>query len=376
MLRILLLCALLALSCGQPPKPSPPASQAASQQAPAPPLKLTKPPLPPKQLVGIDLSQLDANELSQGGAYFIGRGQWEKAAQSLSWAVHRGADQRYNLACALSRDGQLEAAFYWLQNAALEEGVDAEWALGDADLENLRADPRWTKVGPFLQAMNADFRTRDMLKVNTVLPQGHDPKQPIVTVVGLHGLGGDQDFVDDGFQDLADELGVAFVGLSGTYPRGPKSFSWSEDRELDQQRVQRALESVKDKLTPKQGEILLFGFSQGGQMAFELAAAHPDLYRGALAMSPGKKDDRALTGLKASAGSKKQRFILLAGENEHPQTVEHARADAEWARKAGAQVKLKFYEGISEHAFPPDFVEQFPAWLGWLQGKKAEASGG
>lgn len=365
---LIALLGLLTFGCTSPtsPIPAPPTPQL---QAPTPPLQLAAPPLPGKDLGKIDLSRLSAEELAEGGSYFLSEGDWSEAARCLAWAVSRGADERYNLACVLARDNQVEPAFYWLQKAAAEEGVDADWATRDPDLARLRSDPRWSKVRPFLYAYNEYYAKQDLLRVSCVVPEGYDPARPIVTVVGLHGLGGDEAFVNEHYQALSNRLGLAFVGVSGTRPLGPRSCSWSEDRELDHRQVQRGLDSLKEKLTPAQGTILLFGFSQGGQMAFELAAAYPEVYAGALSLSPGLRDDWELSGLTASPGNKHQRFILVAGAEEHPDTLACARGNADWAKRAGAPVKLKLYPKVSQHAFPPDFLEAFPGWLDWMQGK-------
>ena len=51
--------------------------------------------------------------------------------------------------------GDVEGAFYWLQEAALDDGVDASWADQDPDLASLRKDARWGQVAPFLKRCNA-----------------------------------------------------------------------------------------------------------------------------------------------------------------------------------------------------------------------------
>lgn len=362
---LLLFVALLTVSCSAPPAPTPTASAPAA--LPSPPLGLASPALPPAKLEGIDLASKTSDDLAAGGSYFINRGDYKQAAQCLAWAVHRGADERYNLACSLARAGDVEAAFYWLQQAALGEGVSAEHADEDPDLSSLRSDPRWRQVEPFLQACSNYYAHQDLLQVSLVLPEGYDPTHPIRTVVGLHGLGGSQDFVNDFYQPVSDRLGLAFVGVSGSRPLGPRKYSWSEDPEQDHRHVQKALESLHDRLTVKPGATLLFGFSQGGQMAFELAATHPETYRGALCMSPGRLQKGDLpAGGKPNRG---QRYLFLAGDEEHPSTLATLEQDADWVRQAGAEARVKLYPGVSEHAFPADFEEKLPGWLSWLQHK-------
>lgn len=362
---LLIFMALLVAGCSAPPAPT--ATPQPPAVLPSPPLSLASPDLPPTRLQGIDLASRSTDDLVAGGSYFNNRGEFKQAAQCLAWAVHRGADQRYNLACSLSRAGDLEAAFYWLQQAALEEGVSAAYADDDPDLAGLRSDPRWRQVEPFLQACTEYYSRQGEMRVSLIVPEGYDPGQPITTVVGLHGLGGSQEFVNDFYQPLADRLGLAFVGVSGSHPLGPRKFSWSEDREQDHRHVQKALESMHDKLTVRSGATLLFGFSQGAQMAFELAATHPESYRGALCLSPGRLQKSELPpGGKPNRG---QRYLLTAGAEEHPTTLASVDQDASWAKQAGVEVKVKLYPGVSEHAFPADFAEKLPDWLNWLQHK-------
>jgi predicted esterase len=120
-------------------------------------------------------------------------------------------------------------------------------------------------------------------------PKGYKPGTPVPVFIALHGLGSQpEDFGRSGEpQDLADELGAAIVSISATEPWGKNSFSWKEDFEADWTHIQKSLERVKDKVTPQPGRCIAAGFSQGGQLAAELAAAHPDFFAGAIVMSPG-----------------------------------------------------------------------------------------
>lgn len=360
MKRLLLLLALWACGCSAPPSPVASSSPAG---LPSPALQLAEPARAPAEFEGVKLAALDAETLAAEGHDRL-RTRPAEAALLLTAAVEKGAAYRYNLACAEALAGQVDASLYWLQEAARKDGVDPEWAGQDPDLELLRKDGRWPKMEAYLRACADYFGQQDVLRVVTVLPKGYDPAKPITVLVGMHGLGADESFVGPSFQELADRHGLAFVGLNGTRPLGPTSFSWTEDVELDHRHVQRALLSVKDRLKP--GVVVLFGFSQGAQMAFEVAAAHPESYRGALAMSPGVKKQNPLEGVKPREGSKKQRFYLTAGEEEHSDTLACVRADEQWARKARAEVKSELYPGVYEHSFPPDFEKKFPEWVRWL----------
>lgn len=62
--------------------------------------------------------------------------------------------EEYDLACDYALAGKLDAAVYWLQRSALDEGVDAKWAEQDGDLERIRKVPRWAKIALYLAACN------------------------------------------------------------------------------------------------------------------------------------------------------------------------------------------------------------------------------
>jgi hypothetical protein len=54
--------------------------------------------------------------------------------------------------------------------------------------------------------------------------------------------------------------------------------------------------------------------------------------------------------------------------SEGPGTVvAYTKGDAEFARRAGARVDLKLYEGVTAHAFPPDFAERFAGWVRFIR---------
>ena len=349
--------------------PSGGSSESPSGDLPVPPLPLSEPGRPPHQLGKIDLADWQAEALNGLMLELYRRADYPAAATAGQWAILKGGNGRYDLACCLALSDRLEEAFYYLQQAALLEGVDPIHANEDPDLAILRSDSRWESVAAYLQAMNAHWSTSDTLKTSLVVPLQYQAGKPIPVVVGLHGLGGNQNFVDDNCQDLANKLGIAFLGVSGTVCLGPTAFRWSEDPIRDQAHIQEALDSVRDRITPAPGQLLLFGFSQGAELAFEIAACHPDLYRGALCFSPGLQQERSLDGLTTRAPIR-QRFLITAGAAEQPDTLRHARADAQWCRAHDIPVRLKIYPGVNSHSFPPDFSEQFGTWLQWVGSPK------
>ena len=204
-----------------------------------------------------------------------------------------------------------------------------------------------------------------------IVPDGYDRKKgkPVTVIVWLHGMGSTPTgFVDPAAEDslaraLANELNVAFVGVSGTKVKGADRFVWAENAEADLARVTAALEEVKDRVTVTAGRVIAFGFSQGAQTGFELAARRPDLFAGAIVLSPGS-DRENLGQIKEPSALLKQRgFVFGCGAREHPGNKLQARNGAEWAKAAGAKVDNQLFPNQSAHSFPEDINARFPQWV-------------
>jgi len=131
--------------------------------------------------------------------------------------------------------------------------------------------------------------------------------------------------------------------------------------EDDLERIGRAFESIAGRVTVAPGRIVLIGFSQGAQMAAEIAAHHPDQFAGAIVMSPGTLSQLGLADVHASLEGR--RFVVVVGGDELPGNVELAALDARQLRVVHAEVIHKAYAGVKSHAFPPDYQEALPRWV-------------
>lgn len=331
---------------------------------PAPPLPLPEPPAPATGLLDPRLRDAPPNALRGLAMGAASQSRYQEAATLVHLALTKGSKEgEYELACYESRSGRVEASLYWLQRGARDEGVDADWADEDPDLAAVRKDPRWLPVRAFLRKTQRYWAQHPIDSQVVVLPKGHVAGRPIPVIVALHGLGSNpESFAADWSQKAADSLSVALVSVSATKTRGPKSFVWAEDVERDRARIEKALATLQGRVTIADGKIMLIGFSQGAQMAAEIAARHPDRYAGAIAMSPGNRSQLALTGLLPGTLGKR-RFVVVAGAGEHPDTVKQAADDADHLRVAGAEVHHHAYPEMATHTFPPDFEKAFPGWV-------------
>jgi predicted esterase len=200
-----------------------------------------------------------------------------------------------------------------------------------------------------------------------ILPKGYVPGKEIPVIIWLHGLGQEPaDLPRESAQKAADKLNVAFVGVSGTIARGPHSFRWSEDPLRDARRITDTLTEVSKQVTPQKERLIALGFSEGAQMALEIAVRNPDDYAGAIALSPGCRSNLRLEVSSPSPLLNKRGFVLACGAGEADFVVRQAAFDARWLKRNGARVQHLPYNGVSAHAFPPDFWEKLPSWLQFI----------
>ena len=133
-------------------------------------------------------------------------------------------------------------------------------------------------------------------------------------------------------QSLANELNIAWIGVSGTLPKGTRSFVWAENAEQDLARIQAALKEVEADVKIRQGGLIAFGFSQGAQTGLELAVRHPELFAGAIVLSPGSQSQNLNQIAMPNPLLKQRGFVFGCGAGEHPGNRAQTRDGANWGR--------------------------------------------
>lgn len=331
-------------------------------EKPEPPFMLPRPEQDQKLLADFDDENWEADKLTAAARMAIADEQPQLAAALQRSAIEKGSDQLYNLACYESLCGRLDSSIYWLQEAGLKEGVNVDWSQEDSDLENLRADSRWPRVLTFLEQCGRYWAASGAEDHQLVLP-ANSSDQPIPVMVWLHGMGDRaESYVFPELQEIADRHQVAFVSVSGPVVNGPTSYSWSDDMQRNEARIDEAFAKFADKLKPLEGQIALGGFSQGAQVAGELVAKRPKRYSGALIMSPGGFTP-SLDDIDAADEHRRQIIIAVCGAGEHPGNVRLTKLYADWFEDAGAAVTHKPYEELERHSLVPDFEERLPEWI-------------
>ena len=343
------------------------ASLFAAGEKPKPPLDLAPPPEPSSTWRENDLTKAEAEELRAEARHLAYEEELpEEGAQLQHWALKADPTRgHYNLACFYSMAGKLDAAFYWLQYCGMDgEGMDPDWVQEDSDLENARKDERWKAVHEYIAACSAWWEKNGEPRTVLTLPQGYTKGTEIAALVGLHGLGAEPEDFSGGpaFQRLADRLGAAVIGVSGTRRGGKRNFAWSEEPGRDMARVKAALDEVKDRVSIRAGRVVVIGFSQGAQLAVELPARDPETFAGGIALCPGGRKQCQLGSIeKPSELLAGRAFVLIDGELEQEGNLALGAADEKWLSARGALVLRHVYPGMG-HSFPPDDLNNFEIW--------------
>jgi predicted esterase len=273
--------------------------------------------------------------------------------------LKRGADKRPLLTYSLSKTGFFAEAI-----ALAAEGVE------NGDFESIAALqsnlPLRQKASYALLSNYASNAARYRLskrhaKVYYTLPSNFAANKPQTVIFAMHGYGSvASDFAH--LNALADATGAIIVAVSGTeFLVEQGGYSWAENAGLDQMQLRFAEEYVLAKLPGITVQHrLLFGFSQGAQMALEVAAQFPERFVGAAAFSPGTLRELSLAALKPGK-TLQGRSFLISVNTEHPMNIAWSKADQSRLKAAGAQVRFRQLSATG-HSVPSDFVQVLSRW--------------
>jgi len=335
---------------------------------PPAPFAIPAPSEPTSLVAGVDLRTISIEDLLR--VKLTGTEPQRLAAgYALTYWTYRRAPETQSVgagtvAVFAARLQLVDEVFYWLQQAALHEGLEPESAKATS-FARVQQDARWPSFQRYLELVNAAWLRSGYRRQPVVVPAGYKVGTPIAALICLHGYGSrPEDFTnEDQMQRFADDTGMAVVSLSATTPRGQQSFMWSEQFETDWTHIQKGLALVKDRVTLARSGNIAVGFSQGAQLSTELAVAHPEFFSGAIVMSPGYFGTPRLTAALAKGGkaTAHQTYFVVWYDQEHASTVALAKQDVAALRAAGARVIDHEYLG-EYHTFAPDIADNFAIW--------------
>jgi predicted esterase len=202
---------------------------------------------------------------------------------------------------------------------------------------------------------SADPRQKEFCLFN--LPKDYDGKTDIPVVVSLH------DWVSRPAIRLnADKLRVFEIAPTGPTVWDDVRFNWSDDFDLNFERIKAALDEGRTKANVKKDRVVLFGTNGGGYIALGLAIAHPETFAGAVAICHGSMSNTSFTN-NLSPLLTKRGFVLCFGGLDHPDFLQQGKEAIEPVRKAGAKVLVKVVPdrggdiGNWMHDLEPEWLE-------------------
>lgn len=202
------------------------------------------------------------------------------------------------------------------------------------------------------------------------VPPGGSGGRPLY--VALHGLGSDE-------QDL---LGLApllphdavLASLRAPYALAPGHYAWFTPRragdrldgdpaqiEASEQAVLHTVDALIARYQIDPRRIVLFGFSQGAIMSYDLALAAPQRFR-SIGILSGAFFDSVRQRLDPHGAKLSTRVFIGHGLADPRIPSGYAREAADWWRERGAQVQLHLYPGM-QHQVGDQELNDFSQWL-------------
>ncbi|WDE97922.1 hypothetical protein PQO03_19025 [Lentisphaera profundi] len=307
------------------------------------------------------LRKLSPSSLRHTASQHAQSGKLQSALQFQYWACNIDETQGlYDLACYYALNKDIDSSVYFLQKAALNEGVDYSWALKDKDLIPVMNSKYWEKLRPWLKKCFSSWHESKYFRSPIIKPSTGESE---VLLIGLHGYGSvPEDFASDEDQGFADKHKVTFMGISGSVPLGRNSFMWSEDIDKDSQHIFQILKQSNIDLKKEKRPVILIGFSQGAQLSTELLARYPHLFKGIITLCPGARYDSQLPKVKESVDLSKKKAVIICGSNEHKGNLELSKSNFTWLTKHKAIVRYSKIKGLG-HSFPPNFYDKLNDYL-------------
>jgi predicted esterase len=189
------------------------------------------------------------------------------------------------------------------------------------------ADPFAGKHGDFRKAYRSAV-DQTLQPYRILVPEAYNAGKPAALVVALHGMGGDENSIFDGysgaFKPAAEKAGVIAV-----CPKGRDTASMY--RGSAEQDVMDVLAEVRRDYKIDANRIYLMGHSMGGYGTWSIAMAHPDVFAALGPISGGGNP----AGMAAIARIPE---YVVHGDADPTVPVTQSRTMVEAGKKAGADI--------------------------------------
>jgi len=202
------------------------------------------------------------------------------------------------------------------------------------------------------------------------LPNDHDPEQPSILVVALHGFGAsasDWDWAAPAFTRR---------GMILAAPQAPYSFdrgeivgrdwfrSHTNDREIVNATVPTTVTTLISTIRGLRerfavSALYLLGFSQGGRLIYRAAPGHHDLIDGVAIFGAGF-DPAAMDQAAVDASAGHLRVFIGHGLSDRI-ALSNATDGRDYLRAAGYEVTFQSFTG--GHELPPPMIRRTVDWI-------------
>jgi predicted esterase len=297
-------------------------------------------------------------------------------------------EARYNLACALSRQGNKPQALEALAKAVENGYNNLDHMQADDDLTPIREDKAYIDLVKKIEASGAPAIRADAnqhiveaapasgLAYRLRLPKTATRDKPVRLIVWLHPSGGSMN-------DAAEKLAPRLLGLDyGLMVFTRKSFAgWSDQ---DAGALTRSLKAAGQVEGVDANKPVLMGFSAGGQMALSLWQNDPNSIGGMVldAAYPVQRDPNtgqfSATPLPKHDGIKAVPILVVVGGKDGGAKLWKSLED-KW-RQGGVPLVVRYVEGRGhEWLVAGKELTALEDWLkqvarGELPGRTAEAA--
>jgi predicted esterase len=180
----------------------------------------------------------------------------------------------------------------------------------------------------------------------------------------MHGGNGNNESYDQRWPEMSRILKAVIVVPPGIYRESEITNSWGSDMDQIEGPIIAEVHRVINAHHADPHQVYLTGFSQGGQASIELTLRHPDLFKGAIAMSGFTSDPPSDSAL-AVIRSHGIRIYAISGEMEDPTFHSQIVTIHKDCQKAGIPFELEIVPGMI-HEFPLDMETKLLKAWNWL----------
>lgn len=309
-------------------------------------------------------------------------GEYDSAAacylELLSYNI-TDASAIYNLACCYGLMGEPELAGTYLRRSFRAGFDDIDHAQQDPDFENVRGKEVFDAV---FDSIAAAFEQKKSMLGEAVwirhpsfrpchvrVPEGFDPEQEHVLVLGLHGYGANPESFA-GLWDRFENPGFIYAALQAPYPfsvGNELGYSWTirlEDKELGNKArllsESYVVETVRELGRKyKVSGVYLLGFSQGSGTAYTVGIKNHRLLKGIICFA-GWLDTEWL-GTTMMQDAKGLRVFIAHGKDDRVVEPEVGTKARDELKNLGYDVTFLEFDG--GHQVPAEPLRKAQEWM-------------